>query len=410
MKLSKLLKAVGAAAIIGACLLPTACEVNVTKNENNTTVIEGYGEGYTKQSDGTVISNESKVDFTNYVSFNNESTFSVKVRNNTLKRLIAFKGAPDESTLISGIPASATNWGLKYKADLFGQGSNDFVLFIVTEEDYMDHKKRLSDLEYYPFAKIYAFYNSNTDGTNNNVYDISKNMGGTCTITLTNANGKNNVELRSGNINGETIGYAQAYSAQTVFKVDPGTYFIYPVYRKFSSTLNEIVTQYPKTQEGYAVVKMFQLTDQEPNATITASGWDNSDFSPSSAYIKISNNTENGLQVYDGANSSALLTTDGGEMINSGKSKVYRVDMDLLSGTATNNPVYNTFKSYAMYTVGSPMADRKYLTTNSTNTAGVKPFKYEAGKLYEITISSDGSSYGFTIDATSDWTVSSVQW
>ena len=116
MNFTKLIKLICAGATIGACLLATGCEVNTTVNKN--TVIEGYGEGYTKQDDGTVISDASQVDFTNYVSFNNETTFSVKVRNNTMKRLIAFKDVPDETTLISGIPSSATNWGLKYNAEL----------------------------------------------------------------------------------------------------------------------------------------------------------------------------------------------------------------------------------------------------------------------------------------------------
>ena len=395
MKLSKLLKAVGAAAIIGACLLPTACEVNVTKNENNTTVIEGYGEGYTKQSDGTVISNESKVDFTNYVSFNNEATFSVKVRNNTLKRLIAFKGSPDESSLISGIPASATNWGLKYKADLFGQGSNDFVLFIVTEEDYMEHKDRLSDLEYYPFAKIYAFYNANTDGTNNNVYDISKNIGGNCTITLTNL-GTNNVELRNNSITGETIGYSAALTAKTTFKVDAGTYYIFPVFRKYSSKLNEIVTQYPKTPEGLAVVIPFQLTDKEPNADISTANWQNTVFSPSSAYIKINNNTNYGISFYDSATGAALRSTEGAEMINSGRSKVYRVDMDLVGGSSTNNPKYMEYKRSAYYSIANIMTEGKVFIT--TNTTSNQSFDYYAGKLYEVDVNQGAGTYTFEID------------
>jgi len=48
------------------------------------------------------------VDYTNYIT-----NFSIKVKNDANKKLVAFKGAPSTSTLIGGIPIGGGEHGLK---------------------------------------------------------------------------------------------------------------------------------------------------------------------------------------------------------------------------------------------------------------------------------------------------------
>ncbi|MBR6200672.1 MAG: hypothetical protein IKQ61_10475 [Spirochaetales bacterium] len=395
MKLSKLLKAVGAAAIIGACLLPTACEVTVTK-QGDTTINNGDGNGDTTSTtlytsadeanaklkdDGTgkIVSERSGIDFTDYAT----GTYSIKVSNNTFQPLVAFIGLPREESLISGVPAMRTNFGLKKNTELFAH-SSDFVLFFVTESDYLANKNNLQALDNKPFTRIYAYYNANAE--NKVVYPISAFMGGTCSITLNNANCPYNVELRRDGINGETIGYAIHDSVNTVFKVEPGDYYVFPVYRKFDSNINEIVTVYPKKANGRAQVEFFTLGSTVNNYVLNSMNWiQDVVFSPSAAYIEIVNNSTNGIEFSYGAKTAPAETPLGTTGIIPGEKRIFVVKMECLSSSATEDPEFAAFTEYSQFNVGRADIGRVYITNNTTSNAGTN-FKYYAGKKYTVTV------------------------
>lgn len=121
-----------------------------------------------------------------------------------------------------------------------------------------------------PFANIYAYYNANSD--NAMVYEISSKLGGNGTITVYNTSGFN-VELRLNGINGETLGYIGDGMAVTTFNAGWGNYYIYPVFRKYNSARNEIMTVYPKygsnmaEAAGQAVCESFPLADSQKYRT-----------------------------------------------------------------------------------------------------------------------------------------------
>lgn len=383
MNFTKLIKLICAGATIGACLLATGCEVNTTVNKN--TVIEGYGEGYTKQDDGTVISDASKVDFTDYVSFTNETDFSIKVNNNTARRLIAFKGTPNKDTLIGGIPAYYSNFGLKNIKTLF-KTTGDFVLFLVTEEDYIANQSNITALSEMPFAKLFAFYNTQVEN-NTNVFEISKNVGGLCSIQVNNVNGLYNIELRMNGVNGTPLGYAAAGSANTVFKVEPGQYYIFPVIRKYDTVNEEIVTVFPR-KNGKAVFKYFELGPDLLSTTLETSDWMQEEyFTANAAYIKINNHSGNGLSLYQGTIGGEITTSTGSKVINDGHSRIFQFKMDLTAGSSTQNPVYASYKTIPDLNVKHPgMANRIYITTNATTTSSAGNFDFYAGKLYEVSV------------------------
>ena len=206
----------------------------------------------------------SGVDYENYGSDN----YVVKVKNNTTKKLVVFKGEPSADTLMGGVPANATNHGLKKNSSMFAD-SSDFVLFFVTEEDYLAHKDNLSSLKTKPFARLYAYYNTNAK--NQIVYSVSNDMGGTGKLNLNN-NTPYNVELRKDSIYGEVIGYTSARTINTTFSVQPGDYYIFPVFRKFDKTLNEIVTVYPQDQDGDAYVEVLNVTDSKTMELMQVNG------------------------------------------------------------------------------------------------------------------------------------------
>ena len=309
----------------------------------------------------------SGVDYENYGSDN----YVVKVKNNTSKRLVVFKGEPSADTLMGGVPASATNHGLKKNSKMFSN-SEDFVLFFVTEEDYQAHKDNLSNLKTKPFARLYAYYNTNAK--NQIVYSVSSDMGGAGKINLNN-NTPYNVELRKDSIYGEVIGYTAARTINTTFSVEPGDYYIFPVFRKFDKTLNEIVTVYPKDEDGDAHVEIFNVTDSK-TMELNASKWSkNVTFTSGYAYLRIKNESGSGISLYDGANSAPELTSSGGSIINSGNELVYQIPMKKTGDgfKFTSSETKSSFK------FGNSLKNDYLIESKS----------YEAGKMYTYVVSGE---------------------
>jgi len=422
MKLTKLFKAVGVAAIIGACLLPTACENGYVKFEAGSQSNNGSGNGNGNGNGGgdttttsipataeeanagliiegdTVKSEKTGIDFTDY----SKGSYSILVNNNTTRRLIAFETSPDEDNLISGIPAGKKNFGLYKRSSLFST-SHDFVLFLVTEEDYIANRNNLKALEATPFTRLYAYYNVNA--INNYKYEISSVMGGTCSIVLQNDTDYN-VELRKDGINGETIGYAGYGSVNTTFKVNPApgadsSYYVFPVFRRFDDVLNEIVTVYPKTKSGKkAIVEIFAFDNETKSVELDARTWIKTDitFSPSAAYLKIVNNAPKGISLYRTGNTEALMTSTGGNIINANsKPKVFAIPMERVSGSSTRDAEFEEYISYAGYCVGGPAGISKlYLTTGTTDIGSA--FKFYAGKMYTVEVNWDNEEDDILVD------------
>ena len=327
----------------------------------------GGGNGSKDDLDDKKETGAAGVDYENYST----SDYVVKVKNNTTKKLVVFKGEPSADTLMGGVPASATNHGLKKNSSLFST-SSDFVLFFVTEEDYLAHKDNLSHLKTKPFARLYAYYNTNAK--NQIVYSVSSDMGGAGKINLNN-NTPYNVELRKDSIYGEVIGYTAARTINTTFSVEPGDYYIFPVFRKFDKTLNEIVTVYPQDQDGDAHVEIFNVTDSK-TMELNASEWsENVTFTSGYAYLRIKNESETGISLYDGANSAPELTSSGGSIINSGDELVYQIPMKKIGDgfKFTSSETKSSFK----------------FGNSLKNDYNIESKSYEAGKLYTYVVSGE---------------------
>ena len=205
-------------------------------------------------------SNQGNTPAANTVSFESFSPRSVSVKNNTGERLVAFKGSIEPSSLISGVPAHASNHGLKKDPSLFGE-TGDFALLFLTEKVYNENKDNLSAVKNSPFASVYAFYNKT--GSNDLVYTISSNSGGKAKLTVQN-NSPFNVEIRVNSPEGEVLGYTGAYTANTVLSMNPGDYTLYPVFKKYIARDNEIYSVVPKfktSKKPYS--RDFAITDAD---------------------------------------------------------------------------------------------------------------------------------------------------
>jgi hypothetical protein len=316
----------------------------------------------------------SGIDYTNYLT-----NYSIKVKNDANKKLVAFKGAPSSSTLISGIPIGGGEHGLKKDAALFST-TGDFVLFLVAEEDYLANKDSLSTLANKPFTRIYAFYNTNAD--NKLVYTISNFLGGNKKIILQNSTDFN-VELRRDGIQGELIGYAGKGSYNTTFNVDSSingtSWMVFPVFRTFNQSRGEIITVYPKytsgTLNGKAKFEYFSLDDSLNEATLNASDYLGNDIvlKTGSAYLVVQNNHRTGMGLYDGF--SLVTTSTGGQAINPNNSLTFQIDMQKKPGISDE---YLDTRTMAQFKIGTPA----YQTPLSS-------FEYESDKIYRVTITGE---------------------
>jgi len=321
-------------------------------------------------------------DYTSYP----ENNRSVTVRNNSTKNLVAFVGSPRESNLIGGVPASAGNHGLKKTA--FFSKSTDFVLFLVTEEDYRDNIADLSKLDNQPFTRLYAYYNTESSN-NNSVYEISEKLGGDCSVTLNNDTDYN-VELRRNSIYGQTIGYAGKRTLLTTFSLDEGDYYFFPVFRRFDTNSGEIITAFPAytsgPDEGLAIVKIQSLSKENPAAEFYASEWITGvSFSSSAAYIRIYNGATNAISLFKGTNSTAEETSTGKKLINPGQSCMFEVEM------AKNGDKYENYAQSSQYRIGNAVNFGVYLTSGTKDVGSV--FDFYAGKIYTINVSGTDRTY-----------------
>ena len=269
-----------------------------------------------------------QIDYTDYRG----SNCSIIVRNDSIYNVVCFHNTPSTENMISGVKAGC-NGGLK-KNSLFNV-SHDFVLFVVKEEDYLAYKNNLSALKSNPFAMLYAYYNTDSGINTNVVYNISPYMGGQYYILLNNIT-KYNVELRQNGLYGEPLAFYSAYTTQTKINMKEGDYEVFPVFRKFSKRIGEIITSYPSYKyEGndWPIFFNFSFDQNFISQEFNTQDWFNGDMfnaseKPGYAYVSIHNgNTGTSVSLYRGANAEASITSTGGKTINGGKTLAFEIPM-----------------------------------------------------------------------------------
>jgi hypothetical protein len=337
-------------AAVLAAFLALSCQVNVNGDDNNTQT-------------------PAAVDFSSH-----NSDYSIIVKNNTSKRLVAFKGELRTDAIIGGIPAGGSNHYLPKTTSLFS-GTDGFVLILLTEEQYEANKTNLSSQTNTPFTRIFAFYNA--QGTNESVYEISGRLGGNRTITINNSLTGYDVEIRLNGIYGETLGYARAGMLNTRLYVGDGDYYLFPVLVKYAAAKNEIITVYPKESNGNAKYDQFALDDTDPARSITIDqGYlAGTNYSTGTAWLIVENGTSSGIQLQRGG--SVQLTSTGIATINNGSSRTFQIKMAKIDNTSK----YESSVTTNAYTVGSAT----YQTAIGNHTL-------EEGKVYKVTVTGAMSS------------------
>ncbi|MGP1415833.1 MAG: hypothetical protein ACTTJ6_07940 [Treponema sp.] len=232
------------------------------------------------------------------VSFESFNPRSISVKNNTGERLIAFKGAIELSSLISGVPANASNHGLRMDPNLFAE-TGDFALLFVTEKMFNENKKNLSAIQNKPFASLYAFYNKK--GNNDSVVKISSKSDGNLKITLNN-DSPFYAEIRMNSPEGEVLDCVAPKSTNIALNIVPGDYILYPIFKKYISHFNEIYSLIPNyKQSGKAIYQDFTIED-DTTAWNVGVFWEPSTltFSSGGCYLTVENKSNTPLHLKKG--------------------------------------------------------------------------------------------------------------
>ncbi|MGP1521598.1 MAG: hypothetical protein ACTTIZ_08885 [Treponema sp.] len=299
------------------------------------------------------------------VSFESFNPRSISVKNNTGERLIAFKGAIELSSLISGVPAYASNHGLRMDPNLFAE-TGDFALLFVTEKMFNENKNNLEAIRNKPFASLYAFYNKT--GSNGLTYTISSISGGDKNFTLHN-NSAFNVEIRMNSPEGEVIGYVAAYTTNTVIKMSQGDYTLYPIFKKYIARENEIYSIVPKfTASKKPFSRDFGITDDTSSWNV-AEVWDPSALKLSSGGFYLTVNNQANADVRFRQGSTDYSTSLGIKSIKSGMQETFFIPFQKIDGSYPDSFKISTL------TIGSAAFP---------NT--LPEFTYELDKKYMITV------------------------
>lgn len=320
------------------------------------------------------------IDYLDYSGGN----FSIAVKNDSNRNVVCFKGYPSDSTLISGARGGQLT-RLRYDENLF-RSSGDFVLWVFTEDDYLNKRYNYYELRKTPYALIYAYYNKDSDSNYNMVYVIPSNLGGNYFLVLNNPTNYN-FELRQNNLYGEPLVFAGANIVETKIFLGWDDYYIYPVIRKYNKRIGEIITSFPVlVYSDSPIYFQYSMSDfGNKSVEFNPMEWFNpADFNncstPGAAYVAVTNgNRTSGIALYKGATAEASITSTGGKYINTGKSLIFEVPMVNSNG--------KSFASTALisgWKIGNPVSS--YYIPELT---------VEAGKLYFLDVIGD-DPYDFT--------------
>jgi len=328
-----------------------------------------------------ILNNEEKGEEVDFTSHN--VNFSIRVRNGTNQRLVAFKGDIHPDYLLGGVPAHANNHAFAANPTLFDK-TEAFPLYILTEAQYNTNKDNLienTQLKNAPFTRVFIFYNK--QGENNVVYEISGSLGGSNKLNIVNASNSINVELRLGGVAGETIGYAPAGMLNTTLYMIDGDHNVFPVFKRYNNVRDVVETVYPQgSGSNYAWFQQVTFgegtTEHTMNLKSLLSGIN---FSNGAAWVVINNQTTSGaINFYQGTN--IVRTASGISGIPNGNNRTYQIDMPRVQNKYDDSVIISNWSF-------GPSGFDVGLQTSESDSTLLDSFKIERDKMYTITVNGD---------------------
>ncbi|MDR1100408.1 MAG: hypothetical protein LBL28_08015 [Treponema sp.] len=342
LKLMVLVVPVGVVLIIA--LVVSGCELSIgNSGENNT----------------------STVDWANYQT---AGSYAIRIRNESNRDLVAFKNTLSADNLMGGVPKNANDHGIKLNTMLFNQNT-DFSIIFLTGEDYEANKDNLTLLEQRPFTRIFAAYNAS--GTNEVPWIVSGKLGGSNRFVIQNMTGWN-MELRQDSPRGTTLGYAPLESLNTTLFMNDGSFYVFPVFKKYNAVRDEIITIYPRALDGIPTGMGLSFTGGN-ELTINAQNYmGNANFSSGTALLVIRNDSNDGITVMNGFTEQKTAT--GISIINAGDERTFPVLMPAEGTGYASSTIFGGWKVVNMGVRELPIeaidvmeADYRYTITVTGN-------------------------------------------
>jgi hypothetical protein len=318
---------------------------------------------------------QTNVDWTNYTT-----DYVFRVRNNSGERLVAFMGNISTGTILGGVDTLAPAHGFKKNTTVLGTQSRDFPVIFVTEAQFNANITNLAALERTPFTRIYGYYNAT--GSNETVYEVYQGLGGEYTLQVSPSLTRN-VELKLSGPFGPTLGFVTAELYDTYFKVDEGTYRIYPVVRQYNVYRNEIISHYPKWPEGVQLAGQARsvtvnIGPENPTRTINIEEvLGGVELSTGSAFLIVENQGTSDVFLFNG--NDPQITSKGITYVVPGQTQMFQVNMSPLSGDT-----YAAKASLNTYKIGS----------NLNNAGTIGNVNVDVDTIYRIVV--NGNDGGFT--------------
>jgi hypothetical protein len=329
------------------------------------------------------------VDWTNYET---EGSYSIRVKNESNRDLVAFKGSFTLENLIGGVRKNESNHGLPLKASLF-TSNTDFALVFLTLEDYNLYKGNLNSRNQYPFARIFAVYNKN--GTNEVPFLVDSKLGGTNKLILDNMTGYN-MEIRRNSPRGETLGYAPYQSNNTILNIVDGDYNLFIVFKKYNALRDEIITMYPTAQKDGLPIMLDYAFENGKEIYIDAGTYtkDAANFSSGYAFLVVKNSMESGgIRVLKG--DAVQKTASGIATINTGDSRTFLIPMDAIE-TDNDNTSYSDTTVFSGWKVGPTNRDRPIPVSGALKGDGGENI-FKTDYMYTVTVTGDPNNEGITV-------------
>jgi hypothetical protein len=283
---------------------------------------------------------DEEIDWKNYTG---AGEFSIRVKNESNRDLIAFKSTLRQSNLLGGVGKGETDHGFPRATSLFTPGlSEDFSLIFITREDYVEYKGNLDQLKDRPFTRLFAVYNAS--GTNEVPFIISDKLGGSNQMVISNLSSFD-IELRLDSPRGTTLGYAPNLTTNTILYVQNGNMRYFPVLKAYNPARDQVITIYPKATDGLPKGKSLSFTGNTTVQVNAAEYASDTDISTGVAYLEVQNSSDDGITVRKGV--TDLETATGITILNPGDKRTFKIEMTALGTGAYAE--YETFTGWDIY-------------------------------------------------------------
>jgi len=317
------------------------------------------------------------------VSFNNFSSPSVIVTNNSDKKLIAFKNSVTQDNLISGVPANSLLHGLKKDLELFNK-VEVIVLVFITEDEYKKNKSDLALADI--FTKYFVYYIP--DNIDFSQITVSDKLGGDGILKINNPT-QWYIEIRMNGYSGEALGcVSPGETGMELHLKAPGIYTLYPVFKRYNSFLEAVVTVYPRYNTGNLmgtpylfIAEIFSGKTFIFDMSLIAANLPS--FSSGGFYLNVVNNSSTAVLLRRGNN---VLSASGGSIyINPSSSNRFFINLTELPDGAS--PLEET------------ISDFNLLFIHGFNIA-INPYTFQSDFSYTLQINGNNTlDFNYKIDS-----------